>query len=60
MVALKQWLQRNKHLVHLIAFLIIMLPSAALYPLAQKEAADLIWILMAVIVAGNVLVVSVK
>jgi hypothetical protein len=60
MVALNQWLKRNKHLVHLIAFLMIMLPSAVLYPLAEKEATDLIWILMAIIVAGNVLVVSSK
>jgi hypothetical protein len=59
MVALKQWLRRYKHIAHLIAFLMIMVPSAALYSLAQEEAISLIWISIAIIVAGNILVVSV-
>ncbi|MBE0411835.1 MAG: hypothetical protein IBX69_19070 [Anaerolineales bacterium] len=58
MVALRQWLRRYKHVAHLIAFLMIMIPSAVLYPLAQHEATGLIWVLISVIVAGNVLVVS--
>jgi hypothetical protein len=53
MVALKQWLRRYKHIAHLIAFLMIMVPSAMLYPAAQQQILDLIWALIMIIVIAN-------
>jgi len=55
---LRHWLSRNKHIVHLIAFLLIVIPSAALYPVAQQEVVTWIWVLIFVIILGNILVVS--
>lgn len=59
MVALRQWLRRYKHVAHLVAFLLIIIPSAGLYLAAQQDAISWIWILIAIVVFGNILVVGV-
>lgn len=58
MVTLKQWLRRYKHVAHLVAFLLIVIASGALYPAAQQGVITWIWILIASIVFGNILVIS--
>ena len=53
-----QWLSRKKHIVYLVAFLLIVIPSAALYPVAQQEVVTWICVLIFVIILGNILVIS--
>lgn len=54
---LQIWKSRSKFTNHLVAFLLIIIPSALLYPAANHGATGWILFLLALVVAGNILAV---
>ena len=54
---MQAWMKAHKFETHLAAFLLIALPSAALYPAAQAEAYALIWALLGLVGLGNILAI---
>ena len=52
---MQKWLTKNKFEVHLVAFLLIILPPIPLYYAAQSGASGLIWALLALVICGNLL-----
>jgi len=52
---MQKWLAKNKFEVHLLAFLLMVLPPIPLYYAAQREAPGLIWALLAFVICGNLL-----
>ena len=55
MQELKKSLAANKFRVHTAAFLLILLPSALMFPAAQAGWLGWIWFLLALVIAGNLL-----
>jgi hypothetical protein len=53
-------LSKNKFEAHLTVFLLMTLPSIALYYAAQSGAIALIWVLLGLVVLANVLVLLIK
>lgn len=51
-----QWLRKHTFETHLIAFLVMTLPAIALYFAAQSNLPGVIWILIGIVIAGNLLV----
>jgi len=60
MQALLKKLSNNKFKVHGIAFVLILLPSALLYPAAQADSLGWIVFLLALVIAGNLLALLVR
>ncbi len=54
---MQAWMKAHKFETHLAAFLLIALPSAALYPAAEAEAYALIWALLGLVGLGNLLAI---
>ena len=52
---MQKWLTKNKFEVHLAAFLLMVLPPIPLYFAAQKGATGLIWLLIGLVICGNLL-----
>jgi VIT1/CCC1 family predicted Fe2+/Mn2+ transporter len=52
---MQKWLTKNKFEVHLVAFLLMVLPPIPLYYAAQSGASGLIWALLALVICGNLL-----
>lgn len=59
MKSLKEKISRNKLQLHLISFFLMILPSLALYRLARNGFDVWLWILIGVIVVGNILAILV-
>jgi len=57
---LVNWLNNHKFAVYASAFFLIILPPIPLYFAAQQGAIVWIWVLMAVVVLGNLLVLSIR
>ena len=57
MSALQDWMKAHKFESHLAAFLLIIFPSAALYPAAQSGNPVLIWALLGLVALGNLLAI---
>jgi hypothetical protein len=55
-----KYLKKNTFKVHLIAFLLMIIPPALLYFAAERGDAGLIWSLLGLIIAGNILVILVR
>ncbi len=55
MQKLQKTLSANKFKVHSLAFLLILLPSALLYPAAQADSPGWIGFLLGLVIAGNLL-----
>jgi hypothetical protein len=55
-----KWLRKNTFKVHLVAFLLMIIPPALLYFAAERGDPDLIWPLLGLIIAGNLLVLLVR
>ena len=56
---LKNKLNQNKFRLHLTALLLMLIPPIPMYFAAQAEAVGLIWLLLAIVVLGNLLVILV-
>lgn len=52
---MQKWLTKNKFEVHLVAFLLMVLPPIPLYFAAQNGATGLIWVLLGFVICGNLL-----
>jgi len=52
-----KWLRKNTFKVHLLAFLLMMIPPALLYFAAGSGNLTLIWSLLGLVIAGNFLVI---
>ncbi len=57
---LVKWLNNHKFAVQVSAFFLMILPSIALYFAAQQGAIVIIWVLLAGVVLGNLLAISVR
>jgi hypothetical protein len=55
-----KYLKKNTFKVHLIAFLLMIIPPGLLYFAAESGDAGLIWSLLGLIIAGNILVILVR
>jgi len=53
-------LKKNKQLGYFIAFLFMTLPAAGLLPAANHAAAVWIWILIGLVVVGNLIALLLK
>ena len=60
MQTFRQFLNAHKFQAHLLAFLLMVLPPAGLYLAARSGAIAWIWVLLAVVVLGNLLAIAVK
>jgi hypothetical protein len=56
---MQTWINRHKFELYVLAFLLIMLPSVALYPAAQQGAEGWMWTLLALVVLGNVVAIAI-
>jgi hypothetical protein len=56
---LNQNLKENKFKFHLSALLMMLLPPIPMYWAAQSGATGLIWLLMGIVVLGNLIVIFV-
>jgi hypothetical protein len=52
-----KWLRKNTFRVHLVAFLLMIIPPALLYLAAETGATGAIWLLLAMVITGNILVI---
>lgn len=52
---MQKWLTKNKFEVHLIAFLLMVLPPIPLYYAAQSSVTGLTWALLTLVICGNLL-----
>lgn len=59
MKSLKEKISRNKLRLHLISFFLMILPPLALYRVGQSGSDGWIWILLGVVILGNVLAILV-
>ena len=60
MQTFQQFLSAHKFQAHLLAFLLMVLPPAGMYLAARAGAFTWIWILLAIVVLGNLLAIVVK
>ncbi|MFC2026115.1 hypothetical protein ACFLUC_02855 [Chloroflexota bacterium] len=60
MTRILNWLSDHKYQIHLLAFLLMVLPAIPLYYAAQQGAYPLIWGLLAIVVSGNILALLTK
>jgi hypothetical protein len=56
---LKQNLTENKFKLHLTALLMMLIPPIPMYWAAQNGANGLIWLLLGIIILGNLIVIIV-
>jgi hypothetical protein len=52
--------KKNKFKVHLVAFLLMIIPPALLYFAAERGASGPIWVLLGLVIAGNILAILVR
>ena len=52
---MQKWLTKNKFEIHLLAFLLMMLPPIPLYYAAENSDTGLIWALLGFVILGNLL-----
>jgi hypothetical protein len=57
---MKNWLRKNTFNVHLAAFMLMVIPGALLYPAGINQAVGWIWVLIGLVVTGNILVLLVR
>ena len=60
MQELMKILSANKFKVYVIAFMLILMPSALLYPAAQADSLGWIVFLLALVISGNLLALLVR
>ena len=57
MKTIRSWLKEHSFGVYVAAFLLITLPAIGMYAAAWQDATGWIWILIGVVVAGNLVVI---
>lgn len=57
---MKKWLREHAFKVHLAAFLLMIVPGALLYPAGANQAVEWVWMLLGLVVTGNILVLLVR
>jgi len=55
-----KWFKKNAFKVHSVAFLLMIIPSAFLYFAAERGASGLVWVLLGLVIAGNILAILVR
>ena len=60
MTGLIKWFKKNTFKVHLLAFLLMMIPPALLYFTAAGGNLILIWSFLGMVIAGNILVIAAR
>ena len=55
-----KWLRKNTFTVHLVAFLLMIIPPALLFFAAERGNTSLMWSLLGLVIAGNILVILVR
>jgi hypothetical protein len=55
-----KWLNNHKFTVHMSAFFLMILPPIPLYFAAQQGAIVWSWVLLAIVVLGNLLAISIR
>jgi hypothetical protein len=53
------WVNRNKHRLHSLSLVLMVVPPVGMYLAAQAGAVIWIWVLLAFVVAGNLLAILV-
>ena len=56
---LKQNLKENKFKLHLVALLMMLIPPIPMYWAAQNDASGMIWLLLGIVILGNLIVIIV-
>jgi hypothetical protein len=56
----KKWLDNNTFKVHLVAFLLMIIPGALLYKAGASQSVGWVWVLSGLVVTGNILVLLVR
>jgi hypothetical protein len=56
----KKWLHKNTFKIHVAAFLLMIISSGLLYPAATSQAVGWVWVLLGLVVTGNILVLLVR
>lgn len=54
---IKENLRVNKFKLHLIALLLMLIPPVPMYFAAQQGASGLIWVLIGIVILGNLLAI---
>jgi len=60
MSGLSQWLKKHIYEVHLLAFLLMVLSPILLYFSARQGINALTWVLIGIVVSGNLIVLWVR
>jgi len=60
MSGILRWLQKNKFRAHGLAFILMILPATLLYFAARQSWEILMWALIAAVIIGNLIALSVK
>jgi len=60
MSKIMQWLKKHGYEAHLLAFALMVIPSFLLYFSARQSLEGLTWALLATVVGGNLIALSVK
>jgi hypothetical protein len=55
MITIPQYFKQRRFQVHILAFLLMILPPVAMYFAAQQGITGAIWALLALVVLGNLL-----
>lgn len=54
---MRNWLKSHKFEAQILSFLLMILPPAGMYVAAQSGAESLIWVLLGLVITGNILAV---
>jgi hypothetical protein len=54
------WLRKNTFKAHLVAFLLMIPPAAGLYFAAEGGSTSLMWLLLGLVITGNILAILVR
>lgn len=55
MITIPQFIKQRRFQIHILAFLLMILPPVVMYFAAQQGASGAIWALLALVVLGNLL-----
>ena len=59
MDSFKQNLKENKFKLHLAALLMMLIPPIPMYWVAQNDSFGMIWLLLGIVILGNLIVIIV-
>jgi hypothetical protein len=59
-IAVRNWARKNTFKIHSVAFVLMIVPAALLYPAGASQSMGWIWFLIGLVVTGNILVLLVR